>query len=61
MDFNKTIRYLAILAGLLIVVAYFTGATQLLAALFTQGGKFVEQVTGRNPTTGQFASYPKAA
>lgn len=54
---GRTIRYLFVLAVLLVVLAYFAGANQLaktgLAGLNTLGLTF----TGRN-SQGQFAAYP---
>lgn len=59
-EVDRTIRYLFILALVLILVAYWAGANQLagttLSGINTLGLTF----TGRN-TQGQFAAYPSNA
>ena len=55
---EAALRYLFILALVLIVVAYFAGSTKVLGSLGTQVGNLGNIFTGRNPTTGAFAPYP---
>lgn len=55
---DSTIRYIFLLSALLIVVAYFVGAATETNSLANGIVKLVMAVTGRNPQTGQFASYP---
>lgn len=54
---EQAIRYLFILALVLILVAYFAGSTQLFSTFGTQIGNLGLIFTGRNQQ-GQFASYP---
>ena len=54
----ETIRYLFILALILIVVAYFAGSTSVLTTIGTQVGSLGNVFTGRN-AQGQFANYPQ--
>lgn len=58
---DTTIRYIFLLSALLIVVAYFVGAATETNSLAAGISKLVMAVTGRNPSTGQFASYPAGA
>lgn len=56
----KVLFYIAFLTGLLIVVAFYVGSTNLAATL----GNTLNQLwlTGQGRTsTGAFANYPKAA
>lgn len=55
---DEVVRYLFILALILIVVAYFAGSTQVLSTIGTQIGSLGNVFTGRN-AQGQFANYPK--
>lgn len=57
---EEVVRYLFILALILIVVAYFAGSTQVLSTIGTQVGNLGNVFTGRN-SQGQFAAYPKQA
>ena len=59
-EFSRTIRYLFILALILIVVAYFVGANQLLGTTFSGVNTLGLTFTGRN-AAGQFAPYPTGA
>jgi len=52
------IRYAFLLMALLIAVAYFVGAATDTNALANGATKLVLALTGRNPTSGQFANYP---
>ena len=56
-EFGRTVRYLFILAILLIVVAYWAGSTKVLAGLFSGTTALDYAVTGRN-ASGAFAAYP---
>lgn len=58
---DSTIRYIFLLSALLIVVAYFVGAATETNSLANGITKLVMAVTGRNPSTGQFSSYPTGA
>ena len=55
---DEALRYLFILAFILIVVAYFAGSTQVLGTLGTQLSSIGNTFTGRN-AQGNFAAYPK--
>lgn len=55
---DSTIRYIFLLSALLIVVAYFVGAATETNSLASGITKLVMAVTGRNPSTGNFAAYP---
>lgn len=55
---DSTIRYIFLLSAILIVVVYFVGAATDTNSLANGITKLVMAVTGRNPSTGQFASYP---
>ena len=54
---DRTIRYMFILAFLLILVAYWAGANKVLGALFGGVNMLDLTVTGRT-ASGQFAAYP---
>ena len=56
-EFGRTVRYLFILAFVLIVVAYYAGSTQVLGSLFSGTTALDYAVTGRN-AQGAFAAYP---
>jgi hypothetical protein len=58
---DSTIRYIFLLSALLIVVAYFVGAATDTNALANGVTKLIMAGTGRNPATGNFASYPSGA
>lgn len=51
-------RDIFLLSALLIVVAYFVGASTDTNSLANGITKLVMAVTGRNPATGNFANYP---
>jgi membrane-bound ClpP family serine protease len=55
---EDALRYLFILALILILVAYFAGSTALFGTIGQQIGSLGLIFTGRN-TQGQFAAYPK--
>lgn len=55
---DDTVRYIFLLSALLIVVAYFVGASTDTNSLANGVYKLVLGVTGRNPQTGNFANYP---
>jgi hypothetical protein len=57
---NGTVRYLFLLAVLLIVVVYFVGASTLTATIGNTLVKIGYAFTGRN-AQGQFANYPGGA
>jgi hypothetical protein len=57
---DDTIRYIFLLSALLIVVAYFVGASTDTNSLASGITKLVLAVTGRT-STGTFASYPSGA
>ena len=57
-DFGRTIRYLFILAVILILVAYYAGANVLGGTLFSGINTLGLTFTGRT-SQGQFAAYPK--
>jgi hypothetical protein len=54
---DRTIRYLFVLAFVLIIVAYFAGSNQLLGTAFKGANALDLTVTGRDQY-GQFAAYP---
>jgi len=56
-EFDRAIFYIAILAGLLILVAYHAGANQLLGTSGQQLNSLILTASGRNQQ-GQFANYP---
>ena len=56
-EVSRTIRYLFILAVLLILVAYWAGANQLLKTGITGVNTLDLTVTGRD-AQGRFAAYP---
>lgn len=56
-EIDRTIRYMFILAFLLIVVAYWAGANKVLGALFSGVNMLDLTVTGRK-ADGSFAAYP---
>ena len=56
-EFDRTVRYLFILAFVLIAVAYWAGSTKVLGALFSGTTALDYAVTGRN-ASGNFAAYP---
>lgn len=58
---DSTIRYIFLLSALLIVVAYFVGAATETNSLANGMTKLVMAITGRNPSTGQFAGYATGA
>jgi ABC-type proline/glycine betaine transport system permease subunit len=55
---DRTMRYLFILALVLILVAYYVGANSLGGTLFSGINTLGLTFTGRN-SSGQFAGYPK--
>ena len=57
-SFDRTVRYLFVLAFVLIVVAYYAGSTQVLGTLFSGTTSLDYAVTGRD-AKGAFAAYPK--
>ena len=56
-QFERTIRYIFILAFVLIVVAYWAGSTKVLGSLFSGTTALDYAVTGRD-ASGKFAAYP---
>ena len=56
-EFDRALRYLFILALVLIVVAYYVGSTGLLSTLFTGLNSLGNTFTGRT-STGTFVAYP---
>jgi hypothetical protein len=55
---DRTMRYLFILALVLILVAYYVGANSLGGTLFSGVNQLGLTVTGRN-AQGTFSGYPK--
>lgn len=55
---ERALYYIFILSLILIVIAYFTGASQVLSTLGSSFKDLISVLTGRNPQTGQFAGYP---
>ncbi len=58
---EEALRYLFILALVLILVAYFAGSTQLFSTIGTQIGNLGNVFTGRyasGANAGKFAAYP---
>ena len=55
---SDTIRYIFILSLILVLVAYWAGTQKVPATFGQQIGNIIDISTGRNPSTGQFASYP---
>lgn len=58
---SRGIFYLAVLTGLLMVLAYHTGAQGLLTSGGSVASNLGQVFSGRNPTTGQFAAYPSGS
>lgn len=54
---DSAIRYIFVLSLILIVVAYFTGATGVLKSIFGGANTLILSSTGR-ASSGNFASYP---
>lgn len=54
---NKVIFYTAILVGLVIVVAFYAGSTNLVAVVASAINKLLLTLQGRT-SQGKFASYP---
>ena len=59
-EFDRTVRYLFILALVLMVLAYYVGANNLLGTIFSGANTLGLTYTGRNQN-GQFAPYPRGA
>lgn len=59
-DVGRTIRYLFLLAVILILVVYFAGASQLGTTIFGGVNQLGLTFTGRT-SQGQFAAYPMGA
>lgn len=59
-EFSRTLRYLFILAILLMLLAYYAGAKQLGQTLFSGINTLDLTATGRN-SQGNFAAYAKGA
>ena len=57
---NKVIFYTAILVGLVIVVAFYAGSTNLVAVIASAINKLLLTLQGRT-SKGSFASYPGGA
>lgn len=55
---DDTIRYIFIISVILVLVAYYVGTTQVASTFGQQISNIIDVTTGRNPSTGQFASYP---
>lgn len=58
MTMDEVFRYLFILALVLVLVAYYAGVQTEATTFFNGVGYLGNVFTGRNPKTGQFASYP---
>ena len=56
-EYDRTLRYLFILALVLIAVAYWVGSTNVLGSLFSGVNTLGLTFTGRN-NQGNFAPYP---
>lgn len=56
-EFDDVMTTAALLAALLIIVAYFAGSTSVLNSLFSGFNTLWLTATGRN-SSGQFGSYP---
>jgi len=56
-EVDKAIRYIFVLSMLLILVAYFAGATNLFSGVSAALDKLLLTVTGRN-AQGVFSGYP---
>ncbi len=59
-EYERTIKYLFILALVLIGVAYWVGSTGLLGTVFSGVNTLGLTFTGRN-SKGAFAAYPQAS
>lgn len=59
-EFDKALFYIFVLSVLLIVVAYYAGATQVGGTLFNGFNNLILTSTGRD-SQGNFASYPSGA
>lgn len=60
-EFDRFILYLAILSGIVILVAYNVGAKNVIGAIGSNLQKLFLIGQGRVPSTGQFANYPGGA
>lgn len=56
-EFDKALRYIFVLSMLLILVAYFAGASKLFSNLGSTTNSILLTLTGRG-SSGQFSSYP---
>lgn len=59
-EYDRTLRYLFILALVLIGVAYYVGSTNVLGSLFSGVNTLGLTFTGRD-SKGNFAAYPGGA
>lgn len=57
-EFSRTIRYLFIMGILLMILAYYVGATGLLKTIFSGVNTLDLTATGRDQQ-GNFGAYPK--
>lgn len=57
---NKGLFYLAVLTGMLMILAYYVGASQLLTTAGNVGQKLGYTFSGRD-ANGHFAAYPQGA
>jgi hypothetical protein len=57
-EFDKALRYIFILSFVLILVAYYLGATNVIGSLGSNIDGLINTVTGRT-ANGQFAGYAK--
>lgn len=55
---SRGLFYLAVLTGLLMILAYHVGAQGLLSTGGSVASNLGQVFSGRNPKTGQFANYP---
>lgn len=58
---DDAIRYIFILSLILILVAYWAGTQRVASTFGQQLSNIIDVVTGRNPSTGNFAAYPSGA
>lgn len=54
---DSAIRYIFVLSLILVIVAYFTGATGILKSIFGGANTLILSSTGRD-SSGKFAGYP---
>lgn len=60
-EVDTALRYIFIISVILVLVAYYAGTQRVASTFGQQISNLIMVVTGRNPQTGEFASYPTNA